>query len=109
MDPEIQRLSQEVAQMRQEMGNLEQKVALYENMLKSQSHNGYDGEQIRLENIIGLFRTISDSTEFTRATTVADRVPSSFSEQIFIYNNAGTYKLYCYDSVGKVWKSVTIA
>lgn len=93
MEQEILRLGQVIADLQRDMDTLRQELRA----------------PIKIENLLGLFRTISDSTEFARATTVADRVPSSFGEQILIYNNAGTYKLYVYDSVGKVWKNVTIA
>lgn len=102
MDYELQQLRQDFILLKRELDTLK-------NDLRSQTHNGYDGGLIKLENLLGMFRTISDSTEFTRTTTVADRVPNAFGEQLFIYNNAGTYKLYVYDSVGKVWKNVTIA
>lgn len=72
-------------------------------------HNGYDSQIVEFINLDGLFRTITDATELTRATTIADRVPSRFSDQIFIDTSTGTKKLYVYDAVGKVWRSCTIA
>ena len=109
MEQDIFKLQQENDRIMQEMADLNRKIESFSSELKAQQHDGYDGNRIKLENLTGLFRTISDATEFSRATTVADRVPSSFGEQILIYNNAGTFKLYVYDSVGKVWKNVTIA
>ena len=86
-----------------------QEFEAFKSSMTQQSHNGYDGARINLIDLIGFIPTISDSTEFTQATTVADRVPSTVYGQLFIYNNGGTYKLYIYDVVGKVWKNVTIA
>lgn len=86
-----------------------QEFEAFKSSMTQQGHNGYDGARVNLIDLIGFIPTITDSTEFTNTTTVADRVPSTISEQIFIYNNAGTYKLYIYDIVGKVWKNVTIA
>lgn len=86
-----------------------QEFEAFKASITQQSHNGYDGARVNLIDLIGFIPTITDSTEFTRATTVTSRVPSTIYGQLFIYNNAGTYKLYIYDVAGKVWKSVTIA
>lgn len=80
----------------------------FKNEIRRQEHNGYDGGLIELRNLLGLFSSTSDATEFSRLTDTTARVPSRFGEQLFIYNNAGTYKLYIYEPVAKVWKSVTI-
>ena len=81
----------------------------YKREMSQHVHNGYDGGLINFQDILGLFTTTSSTAEFNRIVDTTARVPSKVSEQMFIYNNSGTYKLYVYDSVGKVWKSVTIA
>lgn len=81
----------------------------FKNEMRQQTHNGYDGGLIELRNLQGMFFSTDNSTEFSRLTDTTARVPSTFGEQIFIYNNAGTYKLYIYEPVAKVWKNVTIA
>lgn len=77
--------------------------------MTQQGHNGYDGARINLVDLIGFIPTITDATELTNTTTVADRVPSTISGQLFIDTTTATKKLYIYDVVGKVWRSVTIA
>lgn len=78
----------------------------FKNEMRLQSHNGYDGQRVNLQDLDGLFRTITDSTELTRALATS---PASFGEQLIIDTSTGTKKLYVYDAVGKVWRSCTIA
>ena len=77
--------------------------------VRQQQYGGFDGQHVDIQYLLGFFKTTSDSIEFNRITDTTARVPSNISEQVFIYNNGGTFKLYVYDSIGKVWKSVTIA
>lgn len=81
----------------------------FKSQVQQQEHNGFDGQLINIQYVQGLFRTITDSTELTRTLDTTARVPNSFAEQLLIDTTTGTKKLYVYDSVGKVWRSCTIA
>lgn len=86
-----------------------QEFEAFKSSMTQQSHDGYDGNRVNLIDLIGFIPTITDATELTRTTTVADRVPSTIYGQLFIDTTTATKKLYIYDVVGKVWRSVTIA
>jgi hypothetical protein len=42
-------------------------------------------------------------------TTKPAYVPKTFTEQMVIWNNSGTFKLCIYDTTGNVWMGVTIS
>lgn len=79
---------------------LKLKVEELERAMITQDHNGINGQLVSLQNLTGLFSTV---------TVAPTRTPTNVYEQIVILNNAGTYSLYVYDAVGNVWKSVTIS
>jgi hypothetical protein len=60
----------------------------------------YNNQEVKLEepqnfkSLFGLFRTVS---------AVPIGKPTKFSEQIVIYTNSTTYRLYWYDSSAGVW------
>jgi hypothetical protein len=54
----------------------------------------------RLAQVWGLLPT---------TTTKPAYVPKTFSDQMVIWNNSGTYKLCIYDTVGNAWLGVTIS
>jgi hypothetical protein len=99
MQEEIDNLKQQIIMMRTDMERLKSELI-------RQSHNGFDGERIQFDSLAGLIKTITSATELTQAT--AGRA-SSVRDQIFIDTTTGTKKLYIYDAVGNVWRSVTIA
>jgi hypothetical protein len=55
-------------------------------------------QQIRARNVFGMFQTVST------APTLA---PKNFQNQIQIYVNGATLRLYCYDTVGNLWHYIT--
>lgn len=82
--------------------------------LKEQRHDGSDGNLVDFKSLSGIIKTVQYSTATTTNldnATSAVNVPKSIRDQIFIaYNTTGpAYKLYVYDSISRVWKSVTIA
>jgi hypothetical protein len=52
----------------------------------------------RIENIWGLFRT---------STTAPTGKPVKFGDQIVVYTNGSTYRLYWYDTKNNVWHYIT--
>ncbi len=65
---------------------------------KIQSLNFDVNKTINFFDIFGLFNT---------SLTVPVGKPNSPQEQIIIYTNSTTYRLYWYDSVASVWHYVT--
>jgi len=55
-------------------------------------------QQSNFRNIYGMFETID---------AVPTGEPIKFSEQIKIYTNSTTYRLYWYDSLNKTWHYIT--
>ena len=86
-----------------------QEFISFKNEITKQTHNGYDGGIIDFNTLLGFFKTVTSSTELSQITDITQRVPSAVSEQIFIDTSTATKKLYIYDFIGKVWRSVTIA
>lgn len=80
------------------MNPLEQRVAELERKMREHAHDGFNGGQIYLRNLFGLFETVSAAP-----TTV----PKTTFDQIKIYVNGATYRLYWYDSVANTWHYVT--
>lgn len=76
----------------------EQRIQLLEQQMREHAHNGFLGGQIYLRSLFGLFETVS-----VAPTTI----PKTTYDQIKIYVNSTTYRLYWYDSVGSVWHYVT--
>ena len=62
-------------------------------------HNGIDAPRLKKSNIdmptIGFFQT---------ATVAPTTAPTTFMEQIQLYNNAGAWELYVYDTTGSAWR-----
>lgn len=59
-----------------------------------------DVPPLATENIWGMFQTVS---------AVPTNVPIRMVDQIQIYSNGATYKLYVYNTTTATWQSVTIA
>lgn len=74
--------------------------------MREHYHNGVVGRQIDTMNITGIFKTITAAADLTVKLTTK---PSRFIDQIFIDTSTGTKKLYAFDTIGQVWRSVTIA
>lgn len=54
-------------------------------------------EQQRASQVFGFFRTVS---------SVPTYIPANFLDQIVIYRNGNSVKLYAYDVTNKVWRPV---
>jgi hypothetical protein len=54
----------------------------------------------RLENLWGVIPTVTVKPAY---------IPRNFSEQLVIWNDAGTRKLAIYDIIGKAWLGVTLS
>lgn len=78
--------------------NIEQRLQNLERQMREHSHNGFNGGQIFFKNLFGLFETVSEVPTTTPKTTY---------DQIKIYSNSTTYRLYWYDSVNGVWRYAT--
>lgn len=73
--------------------------AQLDEMIRDHAHNGLDSQLIDFDTSInGLFETVS------AAPTL---LPKSPYDQVKIYVNGATYRLYWYDQAGNVWHYVT--
>lgn len=67
--------------------------------IRTHSHDGTGSVRINLStDILGLFETVSVAPTGT---------PRDLYDQVKIYVNSTTYRLYWYDSSGHVWHYVT--
>jgi uncharacterized protein YcfL len=55
-------------------------------------------QQKRASDLFGMFQTVSSAPTKT---------PINFFDQVQVYVNGSTYRLYWYDTVGNVWHYVT--
>ncbi len=85
---------------------MEERIAKLEQQMREHYHNGVVGRQIDIENTVGFIKTVTVATELTR---ILASTPRKFTEQILIDTTTATKKLYVYDTIGKVWRSTTIA
>ncbi len=70
-----------------------------DSLIRNHQHNGGEATRINFNtDIIGLYETVSVAPTNT---------PASPYDQVKIYVNGSTYRLYWYDSVGHVWHYVT--
>lgn len=78
--------------------NMNEQISKIEEELKNHSHNGLT-PLIKLENIIGLIKTVSVAPTHT---------PRNFFEQFIIYTSGATYRLYLYDVANNAWRYVAL-
>ena len=66
--------------------------------IREHFHNGIDSGTLKLENIFGTIRTVDAAPTHT---------PRNLFEQIIVYKNATTYRLYWYDTTNNEWRYAT--
>jgi len=86
--------------MEQEIKQLKLKIEELETKLMTSNYN----MSIDIYNILGMAEVVSTTT-----SAITTSVPTSLYEQIKIFNDGSTKKLYVYDYYNKAWLSVTIA
>lgn len=70
-------------------------------------------EKPDIKNVWGLFRTSSKTPTADWATYIANPTthfyarPTKFGDQVVVYTNSTTYRLYWYDTNGQTWHYVT--
>lgn len=74
--------------------------------IKDHRHNGNGDNRIALMDLFGQINTITVAADLTKALTSK---PQNIGGQILIDTTTATKKLYIYDTIGNVWRSVTIA
>lgn len=92
--------------MEQEIQQLRDEVQQLKDLMTQQVHNGVDGGLVDFSYLTGTIKTITSATELTNVTAFK---PTNVRDQILIDTTTATKKLYIYDTVGKVWRSCTIA
>ena len=96
----------ETQQIQKEIEDLKRTVEEMKQTAREHAHNGYEGGRVSFADLYSTIKTITVAGDLTR--TLAE-TPRKVSEQILIDTTTGTKKLYVYDMVGKIWRSVTIA
>lgn len=86
--------------------DFENRINVLEQKMREHYHNGIVGRQIDIRNVLFFIKTVTSATELTN---ILASTPRKFTEQILIDTTTATKKLYIYDSVGHVWRSVTIS
>lgn len=104
---ELQEIKQRVSDLElQTQGGLNVK-----NDVNYQTHNhdGNNSQQINLFDIFGLYNKVVPPFNllFKTVSTAPSGVPTSASEQVQIYVNGATYRLYWFDATNQVWHYVT--
>lgn len=85
---------------------MEERIQKLEQEMREHYHNGVVGRQVDVRDLVGTLKTIIIAADLTNA--LASK-PSRLIDQMFIDTTTATKKLYAYDSVGNVWRAVTIA
>lgn len=70
----------------------------YKNEIEKVDHNLTPVQETRTKNVIGMFDTVS---------TAPTAVPYNWQDQVKIYVNGSTYRLYWYDTNANTWHYVT--
>jgi hypothetical protein len=63
------------------------------------NHNGNDAPQINLPDIFGIIETVD---------TAPTHTARNLNEQVKIYVNGATYRLYLYDAENQSWRYVSL-
>jgi len=87
--------------METEIQLLKAKIEELENRFITQKNSSY----LDIRNIINLFAVVTSSTELTRITNSG---ANNLFDQIKIYNDGSTKKLYVYDYINNTWLSATL-
>lgn len=86
--------------------DLTRRIELLERQMREHAHNGVVGAEIGLSNIRDTVLTVTVAAQLT---AILAGKPRKFKDQILIDTTTATKKLYIFDTVGAVWRSVAIA
>lgn len=78
---------------------LEARLEVLEMMMGLHIHDGNMSTRVNMSDLFGLFETVS---------TVPTISPLSIFDQVKLYSNAGTFKLYVFDATNNAWRFVTL-
>lgn len=68
--------------------------------VRKHTHDGSNSRKIHIRNLEGLIRTVAAVPTWT---------PTNFFDQIVLYDNAGTYSLYIYETTSGTWVSEVLS
>ena len=85
-------------EIQQQINELKSKINDFQLMMNTHHHEGIT-QRVNIFDIFGLFQTIS---------FVPTVKPNNIFDQVKIYVNSTTYRLYIYDFVNNVWHYVTL-
>lgn len=80
------------------MPNLLQRIEAIERKLVEQKHNGVDGLEVSVRDLVDMFEVVS---------AAPSSAPKRVGDQVKIYTNGATFRLYWYDQSAAVWHYVT--
>lgn len=95
-------MQEEINQLRSDIESLKSQLESQNNIVIPTNNNSVT----EFNSIFGTVRTITVAAELTKRTAGK---PDNISDQILIDTTTATKKLYIYDTIGKVWRSCTIA
>ena len=88
----------DVSALRAQVQLLSGQVAELQQMISAHAHNGVQASNTDFDDIMGTFEVVS---------SVPTAKPMRASQQIKIYTNGTTYRLYWFDTVADVWHYIT--
>lgn len=88
-------LKRQVEELTRTVAEMQRKQA---DDIRQHQHDGLSATATRIDDLDGLFETVD-----TAPTTV----PKSIYDQVKIYVNGSTYRLYWYDNNANTWHYVT--
>lgn len=81
-----------------ELQQLKTEVEGLKRLMREHLHNGVESREVSIENLVDMVEVVSAAPVTT---------PRRFEQQIKIYTNSTTYRLYWYDQVAGAWHYVT--
>ena len=84
--------------LQDKVNELSYKIDILTAQLQNHRHNNIQSLGVNLSDIVGMFETVSTAPTLT---------PTKASEQIKIYKNSTTYRIYWYDNIGHTWYYAT--
>lgn len=81
------------------LGELETRISNLEQAYAMHRHDGVSASRINLADILGTIEVVSTAPSYT---------PRDMYDQVKLYINSTTYRLYIYDNVNHNWHYVAL-
>lgn len=84
--------------LQSEVDDLKEQLQTLQDNFNRHNHDGLSSQHVSITDLDILFQTVS---------VVPTTVPKTIYDQVQIYTNSTTYRLYWYDAVNKAWRYAT--